>query len=70
MSNVKIVSDGTSQGTKVFVGDSELKGVTFVSFDISANDSVSRFRIEGIASKVELYREASEENPIYFEFRG
>jgi hypothetical protein len=33
MSNVKIVSDGTAQGTKVFVGDNYIKGLTKVEIE-------------------------------------
>lgn len=33
MSNVKIVSDGTAQGTKVFIGDDYIKGLTKVEIE-------------------------------------
>ena len=33
MSNAKIVSDGTAQGTKVFIGDDYIKGLTKIEIE-------------------------------------
>lgn len=42
VTNVRIISDGTSWGTKVFVGDTEVQGLTSIVIDhIVINDIVT-----------------------------
>ena len=45
MSNVKIVSDGTAQGTKVFVGDDYVKGLTKVEIEPIKPGSLVRAKL-------------------------